>query len=86
MSSHKNNYRGIGVMTGTSLDGVDLACATFSGATPSAGHRSEPPSWSHEIHQAESLPLPDAWRERLLVLPSQSSGIWLKLMWIGDIS
>ncbi|HBF04439.1 MAG TPA: hypothetical protein DDW77_14850, partial [Verrucomicrobiales bacterium] len=61
-------------MTGTSLDGVDLVCATFSDATPSAGHRSEStPPWSYEMHQAESLPLPDAWRERLLALPSQSA-------------
>ena len=76
MSSHKNNYCGIGVMTGTSLDGVDLVCATFSDATPSAGHRSEsPPPWSYEMHQAESLPLPDAWRERLLALPSQSASV-----------
>ena len=74
MSSHKNNYCGIGVMTGTSLDGVDLVCATFSDATPSAGHRSEStPPWSYEMHQAESLPLPDAWRERLRALPSQSA-------------
>ena len=74
MSSHKNNYCGIGVMTGTSLDGVDLVCATFSDATPSAGHLPEStPPWSYEMHQAESLPLPDAWRERLLALPSQSA-------------
>ena len=74
MPSHKHNYRGIGVMTGTSLDGVDLVCATFSDATPPAGHGSESsPSWSYEMHQAESLPLPDAWRERLLALPSQSA-------------
>jgi len=76
MSSHKNNYCGIGVMTGTSLDGVDLVCATFSDATPSAGHGSESsPSWSYEMHQAESLPLPDAWRERLRALPSQSASV-----------
>ena len=49
MSSHKNNYCGIGVMTGTSLDGVDLVCATFSDATRPLGI-------------ALSLPLPGPMR------------------------
>ena len=76
MSSHKDNYCGIGVMTGTSLDGVDLVCATFSDATPPVGHGFESsPSWSYEMHQAESLPLPDAWRERLPALPSVSASV-----------
>ena len=60
-------------MTGTSLDGVD---PVFRMPLHPLGMAPSPPlPGSYEMHQAESLPLPDAWRERLRALPSQSASI-----------
>ncbi|MGB7784705.1 MAG: anhydro-N-acetylmuramic acid kinase [Salinimicrobium sp.] len=51
----KNNYNVIGVMSGTSLDGVDLALLTF---TKNSG-------WSYKILAAETVPYSAAWEESL---------------------
>lgn len=53
----------IGVMSGTSLDGVDLACCRFSG-----GERLQ---WS--LLAAETIPYPDEWRVRLSTLEKASA-------------
>lgn len=50
------NYRAIGLMSGSSLDGLDIVCAAFE----AAGGR-----WSYRIEAADCLPYPPAWRERL---------------------
>lgn len=47
----KNDYKVIGVMSGTSLDGVDLAYIHFKKNT----------HWSFEIHNAETVPYPNYW-------------------------
>jgi anhydro-N-acetylmuramic acid kinase len=65
----------LGVMTGTSCDGLDAACVDFD--SPSAGHDGWKPLWS------ESLPYPSALRRR--VLQAQEPGTrnairsWLEL-------
>ena len=47
----KNSYNVIGVMSGTSLDGVDLAYITFKKES----------QWKFQIHMAETIPYNDDW-------------------------
>ena len=49
-------YRALGLMSGSSLDGLDLVFAEFH---VNAGH------WSWEIRAAATEPYPDGWVERL---------------------
>ncbi len=53
----KGNYKVLGVMSGTSLDGIDLAECSFS--------VSEEGSWSFELGVAETIPYPPEWKTRL---------------------
>jgi anhydro-N-acetylmuramic acid kinase len=53
----QNEYKVIGVMSGTSLDGVDLAELHFS--------LSESSSWDFNILAAETIPYPSDWIKRL---------------------
>ncbi|MGV8815974.1 MAG: anhydro-N-acetylmuramic acid kinase [Gelidibacter sp.] len=52
---NKNHYNVIGVMSGTSLDGLDIAHCTF---TCSEG-------WEFKILEAETCPYPSDWVEKL---------------------
>ena len=52
----RENYNVIGVMSGTSLDGVDLAHITFK----LSGSR-----WHFEIFECETIPYPDDWLYKL---------------------
>jgi anhydro-N-acetylmuramic acid kinase len=45
----------IGVMSGTSMDGLDIACCTFS----------KKERWSYTIVQATTMPYPATWRDEL---------------------
>ena len=54
----RNEYRVIGLMSGTSLDGVDLAYCVFT---------KNDSQWSYRIEQAVTIPYPEDW---LLLLPS----------------
>lgn len=58
----KTSYNVIGVMSGTSLDGVDLAHLTFSFGK----------GWKFEIHQAETIPYSEHWLQKLKKLTSLS--------------
>lgn len=49
-------YRAIGVMSGSSLDGLDIAFAEFQ---ENAG------TWSYEIKEADCCPYSDAWIKKL---------------------
>lgn len=49
-------YRAIGIMSGSSLDGLDLAFVVFN----ETGGK-----WSYEIEAADCLPYPEAWVEKL---------------------
>ncbi len=62
-------YRGVGVMTGTSLDGIDLVCCTFE-VTENG--------YQFEIEAAQSLPMEETWRNRLRHLPNQSALVFAK--------
>ncbi len=52
----KTSYHIIGVMSGTSLDGIDIAEINFD---LSNGH------WNFKIKNAETIPYSDAWQKRL---------------------
>lgn len=49
------NYNVIGVMSGTSLDGIDLAYIAFAKST----------TWSFQILKAETVPYSEFWKQRL---------------------
>ncbi len=49
------SYNVIGIMSGTSLDGIDLAYIAFAKSD----------SWSYKIHKAVTIPYTEAWRKRL---------------------
>lgn len=49
-------YRAIGLMSGTSLDGVDLALCTFTDA---------PEGWQYSIERAITAPFPMIWKNKL---------------------
>ena len=51
----KNNYNVLGVMSGTSLDGIDLAHLSFSFEE----------KWNYEINRAQTMPYSDKWKEKL---------------------
>ena len=52
----KQHYNVIGVMSGTSLDGIDLAHLNFTNADN---------QWSFEIHQCETVPYSEFWLNHL---------------------
>jgi anhydro-N-acetylmuramic acid kinase len=58
-NNHPSVYKVIGLMSGTSLDGLDIAFCTF---------KKENDNWSWEIPQAETYPYSTEWRERLVGL------------------
>ena len=58
-------FLGVGCMSGTSLDGLDMAAVSFS--------LSEDGNTSFTLREAETLPYPAAWRERLATLPHASA-------------
>jgi anhydro-N-acetylmuramic acid kinase len=65
-SSEKNmkHYRVLGIMSGTSLDGVDLAFCDFS------LHKEQ---WQYRIESAETVPYPDSWLNRLTSLENKGA-------------
>jgi anhydro-N-acetylmuramic acid kinase len=52
----KKEYTAIGVMSGTSLDGMDIACCQFT-------HTKK--GWSYRVDCAETVPYTSAWKKRL---------------------
>ena len=54
----KDSYKVIGVMSGTSLDGIDLAHITFS---------IKDNKWHFKIHETETIPYPVDWLNKLKV-------------------
>jgi anhydro-N-acetylmuramic acid kinase len=55
-NKESNKYTVIGLMSGTSLDGVDIACCSFS---------KNDSGWSFQLLQAETLPYTTFWKKRL---------------------
>lgn len=66
----KNQYLALGLMSGTSLDGLDLALCRF---------RLNGSKWSYEILKAQTLPYSKAWLERLQFNTTLSAEELLKL-------
>lgn len=75
----KTRYQVIGLMSGTSLDGLDMAYVTLT---------KENEGWQFELGPAESIDYSDEWRNRLKESVNQS-GIGLTLLdreygrWLG---
>ena len=57
-------YRAIGLMSGSSLDGLDIAFVEF---------RENAGSWSYEVKAADCLPYDNEWIERLTYAPSMKA-------------
>ncbi|MEZ4776871.1 MAG: anhydro-N-acetylmuramic acid kinase [Bacteroidia bacterium] len=62
-------YRGIGAMSGTSMDALDLAYCTFT---------EENDRYTFSLDLAEALPIDPEWKARLLHLPAQNAEIFAK--------
>ena len=60
----KENYNVIGVMSGTSLDGLDMAYITF---------RLVNGSWSYDIKETATIPYNKEWLEKLKTAVSFSN-------------
>ncbi len=58
-------YRVIGIMSGSSLDGLDIAYCRF---TVSSNNE-----WSFEIEQADTVPFTGEWVQRLKLLPTATA-------------
>lgn len=74
-------YRVIGIMSGSSMDGVDLAFCEL------AEHNG---SWTYAIHAAETVPYEMKWRNRLSQLYKQTAMIYAKTdayygRYLGDL-
>lgn len=62
-------YTGIGLMSGTSLDGVDLAYCEF---------QEKGGGYTFALKCAETVPFPPIWQSRLSNLPEQAAEIYAK--------
>lgn len=62
-------YQSLGLMSGSSLDGIDLAYCHFT----KKGNK-----WSFEMPVCESIPMPERWVARLAHLPQQSALNYVK--------
>ena len=67
MKSNALIYTALGIMSGTSLDGVDLALCTFEEHTE---------GWNFNILKAKTIAYSDEWKKRLTDLPSSGSEVY----------
>lgn len=63
------SYSCIGIMTGTSMDGVDLAHCTF---------QKDNEQWQFQINHFDCIPFPEIWQTRLVHLPDQDAETFAK--------
>lgn len=57
-------HTALGVMSGSSLDGVDLALCSF---------KEEDGSWSYQIIKAETVPYSEEWKQLLAAMPANTA-------------
>ncbi len=74
-------YTGIGVMSGTSLDGLDIVCCEFNAQSD---------KYEYTIQTRKHVPYEDKWRARLSHLMIQSAEVFAKTHiyyghWLGRI-
>lgn len=74
------SYQGIGLMSGTSMDGLDIACCTFT---------EEGDSYSFELDAVRQVDFGETWTTRLLCLMDQSAEVYAKTHvyfghWMGE--
>ena len=62
-------FRVMGLMSGTSLDGLDIGVSVFQKAEKQG-------DWSGKLERFKSVPFPDSWRTRLSELPTASAENW----------
>lgn len=62
-------YNVIGIMSGTSLDGVDLAYCTFQFNT----------HWTYAILKAETISYSEEWKKILTELPTKNAETFVKV-------
>ena len=67
----KKEWDGIGIMSGTSLDGIDLAWCHFT--------RREDGGWNYRIEKAVTVPYTDDFRQQLTDAPNLSALEYVKL-------
>jgi anhydro-N-acetylmuramic acid kinase len=70
MKISTSNYKVIGLMSGTSLDGLDIAYCEFS----LMGKK-----WSYQIIQTETIPYEEEWKQHLLSLENANATIYQQL-------
>src|SRR5579871_6032469 len=74
-------YKVIGLMSGSSLDGLDIAYVHLqergSGAARSAA-RGEAAGWDFQLIHTECVPYPNEWRERL----ARATGLSAREYWV----
>src|SRR5690625_6094006 len=61
-------FRGIGLMSGTSLDGLDLAYCSFS--------ENSDGSWNYEFLETETVSYSKEWRDRLATVQTASAEVY----------
>lgn len=76
----RKTYQGIGLMSGTSMDGLDIACCTFT---------EEGDSYTFHLDAVRQVDFGETWTTRLLCLMDQSAEVYAKTNvyfghWMGE--
>jgi anhydro-N-acetylmuramic acid kinase len=80
LSYRMRSYLGIGLMSGTSMDGLDIACCRFE---------ENGDMYRFELVASEQVAFPEIWKSRLTNLPDQTAEVYAKTHvyfghWLGQ--